>query len=115
MSRGGSYMVAWMIENDKENPLFDRFDRVVSIMRKYDAVLSLGGLISANLAVVNLLPVPPFDGFYVLMVGWEGVTRRRVNEHIRHTLVAAGFIVIIALLFVLTYKDIFNIVRYGTP
>ena len=81
----------------------------------WDAVLSLGGLISANLAVVNLLPVPPFDGFYVLMVGWEGVTRRRVNEHIRHTLVAAGFIVIIALLFVLTYKDIFNIVRYGTP
>ncbi len=81
----------------------------------WDAVLSLGGLISANLAVVNLMPIPPFDGFYVLMVGWEAMTRRRIDERIRHTLVAAGFIVIIALLFAFTYKDVFNLMRYGTP
>jgi regulator of sigma E protease len=78
-------------------------------------VLGLGGLISANLAVVNLMPVPPFDGFYVLVVGWEAVTRRRVNEQIRHTLVAAGFIVIVCVFFALTFKDIVNLWRYGTP
>ena len=48
VSRGGSYMVAWMIENDKENPLFEHFDRVVGIMRKYDAVLSLGNGLRAG-------------------------------------------------------------------
>jgi phosphomethylpyrimidine synthase len=48
VSRGGSYMSAWMIENNKENPLYEQFDRVVEIMRKYDAVLSLGNGLRAG-------------------------------------------------------------------
>lgn len=42
VSKGGSYMVAWMEHNNRENPLYEHFDRVVAIMKKYDAVLSLG-------------------------------------------------------------------------
>lgn len=42
VSKGGSYMVAWMEHNNKENPLYEHFDRVVEIMKKYDTVLSLG-------------------------------------------------------------------------
>ena len=42
VSKGGSYMVAWMEHNKKENPLYEHFDRVAAIMKKYDAVLSLG-------------------------------------------------------------------------
>ncbi len=42
VSKGGSYMVAWMEHNNKENPLYEHFDRVAAIMKKYDAVLSLG-------------------------------------------------------------------------
>lgn len=42
VSKGGSYMVAWMEHNNKENPLYEHFDRVVEILRKHDVVLSLG-------------------------------------------------------------------------
>jgi len=42
VSKGGSYMVAWMEHNNAENPLYEHFDRVAAIMKKYDAVLSLG-------------------------------------------------------------------------
>lgn len=42
VSKGGSYLTAWMLHNNKENPLYAHFDRVVEIMKKYDAVLSLG-------------------------------------------------------------------------
>lgn len=42
VSKGGSYMVAWMEHNNKENPLYEHFDRVVSILKKHDTVLSLG-------------------------------------------------------------------------
>lgn len=42
VSKGGSYMVAWMENNEKENPLYEHFDRVVEILKKYDVVLSLG-------------------------------------------------------------------------
>jgi phosphomethylpyrimidine synthase len=42
VSKGGSYMVAWMEHNNRENPLYEHFDRVVEILKKYDTVLSLG-------------------------------------------------------------------------
>jgi phosphomethylpyrimidine synthase len=42
VSKGGSYLVAWMEHNNMENPLYEHFDRVVEIMKKHDVVLSLG-------------------------------------------------------------------------
>ena len=42
VSKGGASMVAWMIKNNRENPLYEKFDRVVGILKKYDTVLSLG-------------------------------------------------------------------------
>ena len=42
VSKGGSYMVAWMEHNNMENPLYEHFDRVVEILKKHDVVLSLG-------------------------------------------------------------------------
>ena len=47
-SKGGTFMVAWMDINKKENPLYEQFDRVCSLMKKYDAVLSLGNGIRAG-------------------------------------------------------------------
>ncbi len=47
-SKGGTYMVAWMDINNKENPLYEQFDRVCALMKKYDAVLSLGNGIRAG-------------------------------------------------------------------
>ncbi|MBU4382999.1 MAG: phosphomethylpyrimidine synthase ThiC [Proteobacteria bacterium] len=42
VSKGGASMVAWMQANQRENPLYEQFDRVAGILKKYDAVLSLG-------------------------------------------------------------------------
>ena len=47
-SKGGTYMVAWMDINKKENPLYEQFERVCELMKKYDAVLSLGNGIRAG-------------------------------------------------------------------
>ncbi len=42
VSRGGSLLVEWMIYNDRENPLYEYFDRLLEIAKKYDMTLSLG-------------------------------------------------------------------------
>lgn len=42
VSRGGSLLFAWMIANNKENPLVTRYDDVLEICEKYDVTLSLG-------------------------------------------------------------------------
>ena len=48
VSKGGVSMVAWMLANNRENPLYERFDRVVAILKKYDTVLSLGNGLRAG-------------------------------------------------------------------
>jgi phosphomethylpyrimidine synthase len=42
VSRGGSFLIEWMIYNGKENPLYEHFDRLLEIAKKYDVTLSLG-------------------------------------------------------------------------
>jgi len=42
VSRGGAFLVEWMIYNDRENPLYEYFDRLLEIAGKYDLTLSLG-------------------------------------------------------------------------
>jgi phosphomethylpyrimidine synthase len=42
VSRGGAFLAEWMIVNEKENPLYEHFDRLLSIAKKYDMTLSLG-------------------------------------------------------------------------
>ncbi|TWJ33070.1 phosphomethylpyrimidine synthase ThiC [Geobacter argillaceus] len=42
VSRGGAFTVEWMAYNNKENPLFEHFDRLLEIVKEYDMTLSLG-------------------------------------------------------------------------
>jgi phosphomethylpyrimidine synthase len=42
VSRGGSFTIEWMSYNNKENPLYENFDRLLEITKEYDATLSLG-------------------------------------------------------------------------
>jgi len=42
VSRGGAFLVEWMAYNNKENPLFEHFDRLLDIVKAYDVTLSLG-------------------------------------------------------------------------
>ncbi|GBD96658.1 MAG TPA: phosphomethylpyrimidine synthase ThiC [Nitrospirae bacterium] len=42
VSRGGAFLVEWMIYNDRENPLYEDYDRLLELAKKYDLTLSLG-------------------------------------------------------------------------
>ncbi|MFH0845595.1 MAG: phosphomethylpyrimidine synthase ThiC [Pseudomonadota bacterium] len=42
VSRGGAFLTTWMLYHDRENPLYEHFDRLLSIAREYDVTLSLG-------------------------------------------------------------------------
>jgi len=51
VSRGGSFLSQWILKNKKENPLYEYFDDLLQIARKYDITLSLGdGLRPGSLA-----------------------------------------------------------------
>jgi len=42
VSRGGAFLAQWIVDNNKENPLYEQFDRLLDIAYKYDVTLSLG-------------------------------------------------------------------------
>ncbi|WP_291490475.1 phosphomethylpyrimidine synthase ThiC [Desulfurella sp.] len=42
VSRGGSFLAVWMLYHEKENPLYEYFDDVLEIVKKYDVTISLG-------------------------------------------------------------------------
>ena len=70
--------------------------------------MQIAALLSINLAVFNLLPIPALDGgrfaFYLV----EGITRRRVSprfEQLAHTI---GLALLLLLMVIVTYNDIFN-------
>ena len=48
VSKGGTTMVGWMLANKRENHLYEKFDRVVALLKKYDVVLSLGNGLRAG-------------------------------------------------------------------
>jgi phosphomethylpyrimidine synthase len=45
VSRGGAFLTGWMLHNKKENPLYEQFNRLLEILKKYDVTLSLGDAI----------------------------------------------------------------------
>ena len=42
VSRGGAFLTTWMLHHDRENPLYENYDRLLDIAYKYDVTLSLG-------------------------------------------------------------------------
>jgi phosphomethylpyrimidine synthase len=42
VSRGGAFMIGWMLYNERENPLYEYYDRLLEIAREFDVTLSLG-------------------------------------------------------------------------
>src|SRR3990167_3209613 len=48
VSRGGSFLTAWIEHNKKENPLYEQIDRLIDIMKRHDVILSLGNGLRAG-------------------------------------------------------------------
>ena len=78
-------------------------------------MLSFGGLISVNLGIMNLLPIPALDGGrsvgVVLTALVEGITRKKINPKYEGYIHGAGMIVLLALMGIIMFKDIFVIVK----
>lgn len=42
VSRGGAFLIGWILHNERENPLYEQYDRLLEIAREFDVTLSLG-------------------------------------------------------------------------
>jgi regulator of sigma E protease len=63
-------------------------------------------LISVNLAVINLFPIPVLDGGQLVICGIEAIRRRRLSELAIENFQKIGFVMILALVVLATYNDL---------
>ena len=63
-------------------------------------------VITVNLGIVNLLPLPALDGGRLLFLIWEGISRRPVPKKYEAYIHAAGFVLLILLMVAVTFGDI---------
>lgn len=74
-------------------------------------LLSLVAVISINLALINLVPVPALDGGRLLFVLIESAIRRPLGAGVARAANAVGFALLILLMVAITAHDIFNILK----
>jgi regulator of sigma E protease len=75
------------------------------------ALLLIVAIISANLAVINLVPFPALDGGRLVIVAIEGIIRRRLNPKIVNYVNVIGFFLLIGLMLVVSVKDVWVMFR----
>lgn len=75
----------------------------------FSSLLVIAAVISANLAVLNLAPFPALDGGRIVVVAIEAIIRRELNPKVIQWVNGIGFLLLIALMLVVTAKDIWTL------
>ena len=93
---------------------FDMLNCPVGIYHNVDSVVKQGiialtyytALLSVNLGIMNLLPIPALDGGRILFVIYEAIFRRPVNKKAETIIIAAGAIFVLIIMVLVTWNDI---------
>jgi regulator of sigma E protease len=70
------------------------------------AIISLMVLISVNLGILNLLPIPILDGGHILLLGIEGILRRDMSLAFKERFVQVGLVFLLVVFAIVMYNDV---------
>ena len=79
-----------------------------------DAIMNmatLSALLSTNLGIINLFPIPAMDGGRIAFLLLEGIRRKPVDPEIEGRIHLAGFMLLMACMILIAFNDIVNIIR----
>lgn len=74
-------------------------------------LIYLVGALSANLGLINLLPIPALDGSRLIFTGIEALRGKPIDPEKESLVHFLGFIILMAVFAVITYKDILRLIR----
>lgn len=80
-----------------------------SIWDAVNNIVSIMAMITINLGIVNLLPLPALDGGRLIFLLFEMITRKKVNPKYEGWIHALGFFLFIALMIYISYSDILRL------
>jgi regulator of sigma E protease len=74
--------------------------------RGFGDLISFMALVSLNLGVLNLLPIPILDGGHIVMLGIEGVLRKDLSLKVKERILTTGMVLLLAVFLFVTFNDI---------
>ncbi|HJQ96998.1 MAG TPA: site-2 protease family protein, partial [Candidatus Polarisedimenticolaceae bacterium] len=75
-------------------------------VRAGETFLTFLALISLQLGIINLLPVPVLDGGHILILALEGFLRRELSDRVKERVMQAGFVFLLAFFGIVIFFDI---------
>src|SRR4029453_18940263 len=72
-------------------------------------LFTLMAMLSVNLGILNLLPVPMLDGGHIFIMALEGAARRDFSLRVKERMLMAGFVLIMMLMVTVIYNDLMRI------
>jgi regulator of sigma E protease len=73
------------------------------------AIFNLMAMLSLNLGLLNLMPIPVLDGGHIFIMAMEGVARRDFSMRVKEKMLLAGFVVLMMLMVTAIYNDLTRI------
>ncbi len=77
------------------------------------SLMSWVGLLSVNLGVINLLPIPALDGGRLVFLGYEAITNKKPNKKFENSLHYLMFLLLMGFFVFITYNDILRLFNIG--
>lgn len=75
------------------------------------SLLNLTGLLSINIGIMNLLPIPALDGGRLVFVAYEAITKKKPNAKVETILITVTMLLLFGLIIFITFGDIVNLVK----
>jgi regulator of sigma E protease len=77
----------------------------------FPALLNWMGLLSVNVGLLNLLPIPALDGGRLLFIGYEAITRKKTNPKVETMLITITMLLLFGLMIYVTFNDILDLIK----
>ncbi len=77
----------------------------------FDVLVGFMAILSVNLGILNLLPVPVLDGGHLMLLGIEGILRKQISLKTKLVIQQIGMFLIIGLMVFVVYHDILRVIR----
>jgi regulator of sigma E protease len=73
------------------------------------SLFTLMAMISLNLGLLNLMPIPVLDGGHIFILALEGLARRDFSMRVKEKMLLAGFVLLLMLMVTVIYNDLMRI------
>jgi len=77
----------------------------MSAQRGWSDLFYLVGMITVNIGVLNLLPVPPLDGGRLLLLIYEKIRGRKPSRKFQEAVIMTGFVLLVGVILLATFND----------